>query len=342
MKAVIYERYGPPDVLQLREVAKPVPKDNEVLIRVHAATVPAEALLLRSLRFSPLLWLLTRIGIGLRKPRKTILGSELAGEIALVGKDVKLFKAGDQVFGSDLGGLGAYAEYKCMPEDGVLALKPENITYEEAAPVCGALAAWNLLKNKANIQSGQKVLINCVSGSVGTAAVQIARYFGAEVTGVCSTTNLQWVKSLGADKVVDYTEEDFAQSGETYDVIYDTYDTYDTLIKNSFSHCKGSLTQKGVYLSAIPTLAILLQMLWTSKIGGKKAIFSATGLRPVPERLTFLRELIELTKTGKIRTVIDKCYPLEQIAEAHRYVERGYKKGNVVITVKHDDETQKN
>jgi NADPH:quinone reductase-like Zn-dependent oxidoreductase len=336
MKAVLYEKYGPPEILQLKEVEKPVPKDNEVLIRVCAATVPAEALLLRSLPFSPLLWFLTRIGIGLIKPRKTILGSELAGEIESVGKDVRLFKEGDQVFGSDLSGLGAYAEYKCMPEGGVLAIKPANITYEEAAPVCGALAAWNLLKNIANVQRGQEILINSVSGSVGTAAVQIAKYFGAEVTGVCSTTNLELVKSLGADKVIDYTKEDFTQNGHAYDVIYDTYDTYDTIVKNSFAHCKGSLTERGVYLSAIPTLTILLQMLWTSKIGGKKAIFSATGLRPVPERLVFLRELVKLIEAGKIKSVIDKCYPLQQIAEAHRYVEKGYKKGNVVITIEHN------
>jgi len=336
MKAILYEEYGPPEVLQLKEVEKPVPKDNEVLIRVYATTVPAEALLLRSLPFSPLLWFLTRIGIGLIKPRKTILGSELAGEIESVGKDVRLFKKGDQVFGSDLSGLGAYAEYKCMPEGGVLAIKPANITYEEAAPVCGALAAWNLLKNIVSIQRGQKVLINSVSGSVGTAAVQIAKYFGAEVTGVCSTTNLELVKSLGADDVIDYTKEDFTQSGDTYDVVYDTYDTYDTIVKNSFVHCKDSLTQRGVYLSAVPTVAILLQMLWTSKIGGKKAIFVATGLRPVRERLVFLRELVELIEAGKIRSVIDRTYPLEQIAEAHRYVQKGYKKGNVVVTLKHN------
>ncbi|MFC2024618.1 NAD(P)-dependent alcohol dehydrogenase [Chloroflexota bacterium] len=331
MKAIVYEKYGPPDVLQLKEVEKPAPKDNEVLIRVHATTVPAEALLLRSYPFSPLLWFLMRIMIGLRKPRKTILGSELAGEIEAVGKGVKLFKEGDQVFGSDLSGLGAYAEYKCMPEKGVLAIKPANITYEEAAPVCGALAAWNLLRNKANIQSGQKVLINGVFGSVGTAAVQIAKHFGAEVTGISSTTNLELLKSLGADKVIDYIKEDFTQSGETYDVIYDTYDT---VIKNSFSHCKGSLTQGGVYLSAVPTLPILFQMLWTLKIGSKKVKFSATGLRPVPERLIFLKELIKLIEAGKIKTVIDRRYPLEQIAEAHRYVEKGYIKGNVVITVR--------
>ena len=337
MKAVLYEKYGPPEVLQLKEVEKPVPGNNEVLIRVHAATVPAEALLLRSLPFSPLLWFLTRIGIGLIRPRKTILGSELAGDIEAVGKDVRLFKEGDQVFGSDLSGLGAYAEYKCMPEGGVLAIKPANITYEEAAPVCGALAAWNLLKNIAGIQSGQKVLINSVSGSAGTAAVQIAKYFGAEVTAVCSTANLELAKSLGADKVIDYTREDFIQSGHAYDVIYDTYDTYDTIVRNSFAHCKGLLTERGVYLSAIPTLAILLQMLWTSKIGGKKAIFSATGLRPVAERLTFLKELVRLVEAEKVKPVIDRRYPLEQIAEAHRYVEKGYKKGNVVVTVEHSN-----
>jgi NADPH:quinone reductase-like Zn-dependent oxidoreductase len=337
MRAVLYEKYGPPELLQLKEVEKPVPKDSEVLIKVYAATVPAEALLLRSLPFSPLLWFLTRIGIGLIKPRKTILGSELAGEIESVGKDVRSFKEGDKVFGSDLSGLGAYAEYKCMPEAGVLAIKPANMTYEEAAPVCGALAAWNLLKNMANIQSGQKVLINSVSGSVGTAAVQIAKYFGAEVTGVCNTTNIELVKSLGADNVIDYTMEDFTQTGHTYDVIYDTYDTYDTIVKNSFTHCKGSLRERGIYISAIPTVTILLQMLWTSKINGKKAIFSATGLRPVPERRILLRELVELIEAGKIKSIIDKCYPLEQIAEAHRYVEKGYKKGNVIVTVEHSN-----
>ena len=327
MKAIVYEKYGPPDVLQLKDVEKPVPKDNEVLIRVHAASVPAEALLLRSFPLSPLLWFLMRIKIGLRKPRKTILGSELAGEIEAVGKDVKLFKEGDQVFGSDLSGLGAYAEYKCMPEKGVLAIKPANLTYEEAAPVCGALAAWNLLKNKANIQSGQKVLINGASGSVGTFAVQLAKYYGAEVTGVCSTTNLELVKSLGADKVIDYTKEDFTKSGQTYDIIFDTVG------KKTFLQCKNSLNQKGIYLNTVIGLAILLQMLWTSKIGSKKAMIDFTGQIPASERtkdLIFLKELIE---AGKIKAVIDRRYPLEQIAEAHRYVETGHKKGNVVITL---------
>jgi len=333
MKAIVYTKYGPPEVLQLKEVAKPTPKDNEVLIRVCAATVAAEDPMMRGFTFSPLFWLPLRIAFGLIRPRKTILGSELAGEIESVGKDVKLFRKGDQVFGVDISGLGAYAEYKCLPEEGVLSIKPANVTYEEAAPVCGALAAWNILRDKANIQSGQKVLINGASGSIGTAAVQIARYFEAEVTGVCSTTNFELVKSLGADKVIDYTKEDFTKTGQTYDIIFDA------VSKSSFSRCKGSLTQKGVYFSAVPELPILLQMLWTSKIGSKKAKFSATGLRPVPERLILLKELIEPIEAGKIKSVIDRRYPLEQIAEAHRYVEKGHKKGNVVITVEHNSKT---
>jgi len=327
MKAIVYEKYGSPDVLQLREVEKPTPKDNEVLVKVFAATVAAEDPMRRSFTFSPLFWLPLRIMFGLIRPRKKILGSELAGKVEAVGKDVKLFRRGDQVFGVDISGLGAHAEYKCLPGEGVMAVKPSNITHEEAAPVCGALAALNILRYVANVQSGQKVLINGASGNIGTAAVQIAKYFGAEVTGVCSTTNVELVKSLGADKVIDYTKEDFTKSDQTFDVIFDT------VSKSSFSRCKGLLAQKGVYISAVPTLKVLLQMLWTSKIGSKKVKFSATGLQPLPKRLTLLKELIALIEAGKIKSVIDRRYPLEQAAEAHRYVERGHKKGNVILTV---------
>ena len=327
MKAVVCTKYGPPEVLQLKEVDKPVPKDNEVLIKVFAATVGCEDPMIRSFTFSPLFWLPLRVAFGFIRPKKTILGSELAGEVEAVGKDVRQFKKGDQVFGVDLKGLGAYAEYKCLPEEGVLSIKPTNVTYEEAAPICGVLAALNILSDKANIQSGQKVLINGASGNLGTSAVQVAKYFGAEVTGVCSTTNLELVKSLGADSVIDYTKEDFTESSKTYDIIFDVAST------SSFLRCKSLLTRNGVYFSAVPRLITLLEVLWTSKVGSKKAKFSATGLRPIPERMALLKKLIELVESGKVKTVIDRTYPLEQIAEAHRYVEKGHKKGNVIITV---------
>jgi NADPH:quinone reductase-like Zn-dependent oxidoreductase len=325
MKTIVCTRYGPPDVLKLQEVEKPVPKDNEVLIKIHAATVGLSDVMTRE--GAPFL---TRFFTGLIRPKNPILGAEFAGEIEAVGRDVKQFKNGDQVFGVDLSGLGAYAEFKCLPEDGVLAIKPANVTYEEAAPVCGVLAAWNFLTDQVTIQSGQKVLINGASGSMGTAAVQIARYCGTEVTGVCSPNNLELVKSLGADHVIDCTQEDFTKTGQAWDVIFDTEN------ESSFSRCKGSLTQKGVYLATFPGLIILLQWLWTSKIGSRKVKFSATGLRPVSERLTFLSAIIELIDAGKLKTVIDRRYPLEETAEAYRYVEEGHKKGNVVIAIDHE------
>jgi NADPH:quinone reductase-like Zn-dependent oxidoreductase len=327
MKAIVCPKYGPPDVLELKEVEKPVHRDNEVLIKVNATTVTAVDCTFR--KGTPFIG---RFFNGLTRPKSPIQGTELAGEIESVGKDVKLFKKGDPVFGTTSPGYGAYAEYICMPEEETLAIKPVNMTYEEAAGCDGALTALPFLRDTGNIQSGQKVLINGASGSVGTAAVQLARYFGADVTGVCSTTNLELVKSLGAKRVIDYTKEDFTEKGETYDIIFDTVG------KISFSRCKSSLKQKGIFLEAALTLEILPQMLWTSKIGSKKAMIAFTGLRPSSERAKDLKILKELMEVGEIKSVIDRRYPLEQMAEAHRYVEKGHKKGNVIITLEHNNE----
>jgi 2-desacetyl-2-hydroxyethyl bacteriochlorophyllide A dehydrogenase len=331
MKAIVIEKYGPPEVLQLKEVEIPTPKEDEVLIRVYATTVTAGDIKARNLDvFTRFLGLLFGRNFGLMRPKYQIPGFELAGEIEAVGKDVKRFKEGDQVFGATGIGSGAYAEYKCMPEEpkgleGVLAIKPSNMTYEEAAAVpVGGLAALHFVR-EGNIQSGQKVLIYGASGGIGTYAVQLAKQFGAEVTGVCSTTNLELVKSLGADKVIDYTKEDFTKSGETYDVIVDA------VSKGSFSGSIRSLKKEGIYVVAGPSLPIL-QKLWTSMTSSKKLKFGPDPARS--EDLVFLKELIE---AGKIRAAIDRRYPLEQIAEAHRYVDKGHKKGNVVITMTHNN-----
>ena len=336
MKAIVYTEYGPPDVLQLKEVEKPTPKNNEVLIRIHATSVNFGDIAARNFGnishrdfFMPLpFFLIGGLQFGFNKPKNTILGNELAGEIEAVGKDVKRFKGGDQVFGTPGAAEGgAHAEYTCMPEDGALTIKPANMTWEEAAAIpLAANTALYFIRDLGNIQAGRKVLINGASGGIGTFAVQLAKYYGAEVTGVCSTTNVEMVKSLGADKVIDYTKEDFAKSGETYDVIFDVVG------KISFSRCRNSLKKKGIYLTTLPTMAIFLQTLWTSMIVGKKVKFG-DALGKV-ENLVFLKEL---TEVGKLKSVIDRSYPLEQMAEAFRYVEKGHKKGNVVITVEHDN-----
>jgi len=314
MKAIVYEEYGPPEVLQLKEVEKPVPRDNEVLIKVYATTVHVGDTRMRvpSLGFPSrnIQWLLGRMYLGIFKPRRKILGMELSGVIESVGKTVTKFKIGDQVFASTFQGFsfGAYAEYKCLAEDDLLAVKPVNISYGEAAAAPnGGFTALFYLRDQANIQSGHKVLINGASGSVGTFAVQLAKYYGAEVTGVCSTSNLELVRSLGADRVIDYTKEDFTEGGGPYDIIVDAVG------KSSPSMCKKILAPNGVF---------------TTPLKGTST--------PKTDDLVFLKGLIE---AGTIRVIIDRTYPLEQMVEAHRYVDKGHKKGNVVITVEHSNKT---
>ncbi len=329
MRAMVYTEYGPPDVLQLKELAKPVPKDNEIRIRIRATSVNYGDITARNFaNLSPrefnmpaLLWVPARMGFGWRTPKRTILGSELAGEVEATGKDVSLFSVGDQVYAYSGQTMGGYAEYICIPEWGMVARKPTNMTYAQAAVVpYGGIMALSLLR-KVNIQPGQNVLINGASGGIGSVAVQLAKHYGAVVTGVCSTPRLDFVKALGADNVIDYTQEDFTKNGERYDVIFDI------LGKRTFPQVKASLTPHGRYLLASFKLRHLLQMLRTSIIGSQKVICALASEKP--EDLVFLKELAE---AGQIKSVIDKVYPLEQAAEAHRYVEAGHKKGHVVIT----------
>jgi NADPH:quinone reductase-like Zn-dependent oxidoreductase len=322
MKAVVCTKYGSPEVLQLREVEKPVPKDNEILIKVHATTVTSADTRIRGFKVPLSFWLPARIALGFRSPKINILGAELAGEIESVGKDVKKFKAGDQVFAYPGHHGGGYADYTCMREDSAVAIKPANLTYEEAAAVpFGGNTALHFLK-QANIKEGEKVLIYGASGSVGTYAVQLANYLAAEVTGVCSTSNIELVKSLGADKLIDYTKEDFSKNGEIYDVVFDAVG------KSSISDCMESLQKEGVYLQVVATPATSLRMQWTS-ITNSRTLIGGTAV-PKAENLNFLKELVE---TGKMKPIIDRTYPLEQIVEAHGYVDKGHKKGNVVIII---------
>ena len=334
MKAIVWTEYGQPDVLQLKTVAKPTPEDNEVLIKIHATTITAGDCEQRRMKPAMRYRLLMRMYVGLTKPKRiTILGMELAGEIESAGKNVRLFREGDQVFAATgFIGMGACAEYICMPEEpkeGVLAIKPANMTYDEAAAVpMGGLEALHFIR-QGDIQTGQKVLINGAGGSIGPFAVQLAKHFGAEVTAVDSTGKLDMLRSIGADNVIDYTQEDFTKSGKDYDFILDV------ATKSSFSGSIRSLTQNGRYLIANPGLSQMVRGRMVSKTSSKKVVFGAA--HPKTEDLIFLKELIE---AGKLETVIDRRYPIEQTAEAHRYVETGQKRGNVVITVPHDDKTQ--
>jgi len=324
MKAIVATKYGPPEVLELTEVAKPVPGDNDILVKVYATTVTSGDSRVRGFIVPVSFWIPARLTLGLRKPKKAILGMVVAGEVESVGKEVNRFKQGDQVYAYDITRLSAYAEYACVSENSAISLKPSTVTYEDAAAIpFGAITALSFLK-KGGIHSGQKVLIYGASGSVGTFAVQLAKYFGAEVTAVCSTTNLGLVKDLGADHVIDYTKEDFTGSGETYDIIFDTVG------KSSLSACLTPLKKDGTYLQAVAGPGLLIQMLWASRRTGKTLI-GGTQV-PTTEDLMYLNELVE---AGKIKPVVDRCYPLEQMVEAHRYVDGGHKKGNVVISVEH-------
>jgi len=325
MKAIVFERYGPPEVLQVRDVDTPAPRDNEVRIAVHATSVTAAEGMMR--RGDTLM---SRVILGLRRPRKRyrILGIELAGQVESTGRNVKRFRRGDQVFGFTGFKLGGYGEFACLPENSSLAMKPANLSYEEAASVVdGATTAYFFLKQLGDIRKGHRVLIIGASGSIGAYAVQLARHFEADVTGVCSAANADMVKSLGAGTVIDYTTEDFTKNGKTYDIILDTVG------KTSFSRCKGSLATRGLHMATTGNMITnYLLTLWTSMVGRKRFIFKMSVEKNAA--LFFLKELIE---AGKLKPVIDRRYPMDQIVEAHRYVEAGHKKGNVVITMGRDD-----
>ncbi len=327
MKAIICTKYGPPEVLQMAEVEKPVPKDNEILIRNYATSVNSGDARIRRFDVPPIFWLPFRLFMGILKPRQSILGVDMAGVVEAVGKDVKLFKKGDRIFGSSYPKMGCYAEYKSIPEDSVITEIPEKMKFEEVTPLFfGGHTALHFLR-KGNIQKGQKVIVYGASGSIGTYAVQLAKYFGAEVTGVCSTANLELVRSLGADSVIDYTKEDFTRNGEIYDIIFDTVG------ESPFSCSLKSLSKNGYYLRAVHMkLTSILRGMWVSVLSKKKVIGGVA--HEFKEDLDFLTKLYS---EGHIKPVIDRTYPIEEIVEAHRHVDNGHKKGNVVIKIEHND-----
>ncbi|MFK7772473.1 MAG: NAD(P)-dependent alcohol dehydrogenase [Saprospiraceae bacterium] len=324
MKAIISTGYGGPEILQLQIVDKPIPKEDEVLVKIHAAAITRAGTMMRTGK--PIIG---RLYLGLTKPRNPIPGTSFSGVIEQVGKDVTDFEIGDKVFGESLDIFGTHAEYVCIKEEGIITQMPKNISFEQVGGIGdGPMTSWNFLQELTQLQAGQSILINGASGSLGTAAVQIAKHLGAIVTGVCSTQNIELVKSLGADYVIDYKKEDFTQNGITYDIIYDTVG------KSSFSKCKKSLNEEGEYLSPVLGMSLLLQVLRTSIFGKKKAKFSATGTLSKAKTKGFLKEIKKLYKTGKLKTIIDTRYDLEDVAEAHRYIDKGHKKGNIVITLK--------
>ncbi|MBK7628688.1 MAG: NAD(P)-dependent alcohol dehydrogenase [Bacteroidales bacterium] len=324
MKAIVHSKYGSPDELQLKEVEKPVPGNSDVLIKIHATTVTTTDCNARNLTFVPKSFMFfARLMFGFKEPRIKILGIDLAGEIEAIGKDVKLFKVGEHVFGSPGTKFGGHAEYVCVPENGALAIKPADLSWEKAAAISLAgNTALFYIRDLAKIQPGQTILIHGASGAIGTYAVQLAKYYGAVVTGVCSGTNAALVKSLGADKVIDYTREDFTKSDERYDFVFGVVG------KSTFAQCKGLLKPDGIYLENMMEVKDFLKVLWTSISGGKKIKGGVST-----ERAANLNYFVELIESGKLVPVIDKVYPLEKTAEAFEYVEQGHKKGNVVISI---------
>lgn len=322
MNAIEYKKYGAPEVFEFNQIGKPKPKSNEVLVKVYSSTVTAADIMMR--KGKPIIG---RLYLGIKSPKRTIPGFEFAGDVVEVGNNVTSFKKGDRVFGGTTT-LGCYSEYTCISENDVITTIPENISYEEAAPVSGsAITVYNFLVGLAKIKKDQKILIIGASGGLGTYAIQIAKHFGAIVTGVCSTENVSLVKTLGADYVVDYTKTDFTENGQQYDIIFDTVN------KSSFSKCKKSIVEDGIYLPTVFGFIIMVQMLKSTIVGGKKIKSSSTGLLSAKTRLSYFEEIKELLRTHKIKTVIDKKYALRQMTEAHLYVEKGHKKGNVVVEI---------